>query len=65
MENTPKKSLKIPIGLKLVTVIAILLVSSTLIVVFTATHLFTEDYTAFIQNANSDSANQLGQQVFD
>lgn len=65
MQNDLKKTLKIPIGLKLVTVIAILLVTSTLIVVFTATHLFTEDNTALIQSANSDSANQLGQQVFD
>ncbi len=30
-----------------------------------ATHLFTQDNTAFIQSANSDSANQIGQQVFD
>ncbi|MBK9293518.1 MAG: HAMP domain-containing protein [Oligoflexia bacterium] len=59
------KNLKIPIGFKLVSIMAIILVSATLTVVFMATKLFTDDTTAFIQKSNSDAAAQLASQTYE
>ncbi len=60
----PEK-MKIPIGFKLVSIMALILVTATLTVVFMATKLFTDDNRAFIQKSNSDVAAQLGNQTYD
>lgn len=65
MKKTMSKRLKIPIGFKLVSIMALILVSATLTVVFMATKLFTDDNTAFIQKSNSDVAAQLANQTYE
>ncbi|MDZ4675900.1 MAG: adenylate/guanylate cyclase domain-containing protein [Oligoflexia bacterium] len=56
---------KLPIGFKLVSMMALMLVTSTLLVVFLATKLFSDDNTAFIQKATSDVAGQLANQTYE
>ncbi len=56
---------KMPIGFKLVSMMALMLVSATLLVVFMATKLFSDDNTAFIQKATSDVAGQLANQTYE
>ncbi|MCC6276826.1 MAG: HAMP domain-containing protein [Oligoflexia bacterium] len=65
-KSAPKPSgfkVKFPIGVKLVSMMALLLITSILTVVFLATKLFSDDNTAFIQKATSDVAAQLASQT--
>jgi adenylate cyclase len=58
-----KRQFKIPIGFKLVSIIALILVTSTLAVIYAATHLFSDDTKSLIYEMNKNSASQLSDQT--
>src|SRR5471030_2927683 len=62
-EPVRKSKIKIPIGFKLVSMIALMLFISTMAVIFVATNLFTTDKTAFIYDSTSNAASQLADQT--
>lgn len=59
-----KTKVKFPIGLKLISMMALMLCVATMTVVTIASKLFIDDTTAFIQKSNSDVASQLATQVY-
>ena len=60
---TEKHNFKIPIGFKLVSMIGLMLVVSTMSVILVATNLFTEDKVLFINDSTSNAASQLADQT--
>lgn len=63
--NGSTLKVKIPIGFKLISVTALMLIASTFTVVFLATTFFSADITAFIQRSSADVASQFANQTFD
>jgi adenylate cyclase len=60
VENT---KIKVPIGFKLVTITALILVTATLAVIVVATRLFSNDTKSLIYEMNKNSASQLSDQT--
>ncbi len=58
-----KLKLRLTIGTKLVTLIAVLLLASIASLVWLSTRMFTEDNTALIQQMNADAATSLSNQT--